>query len=299
MRTSSSVILALALLAGGVTSFNAPVRTVRLATSPSWLARPQTLPRLHAEGDDAEAPAEPDFEAAAASTATGEKTPIDAIEVNSEVEGTVKGVSDFGAFVDFGAVTDGLVHKSQLSDDFVDNPADVVQIGQKVTVRVIRVDAEKNQVSLSMKSKAAGKSGNRRDRSSPDLKKYEAMEEQVVLSGTVKTIAAYGAFVELEGGVTGLVHISQLTEGRVDNVESAVSVGDAVKVRVLSVSDGKLSLTMKEYKESAPKADFKPRDRGNRNARIDDIWSDSTEPEWQKYLEEATEGFDNVLELKL
>ena len=50
------------------------------------------------------------------------------------------------------------------------------------------------------------------------------MEEQVVLSGTVKTIAAYGAFVELEGGVTGLVHISQLTEGRVDNVESAVSV---------------------------------------------------------------------------
>jgi predicted RNA-binding protein with RPS1 domain len=76
-------------------------------------------------------------------------------------------------------------------------------------------------------------------------------------------------------------------------------VGDAVKVRVLSVSDGKLSLTMKEYKESAPKADFKPRDRGNRNARIDDIWSDSTEPEWQKYLEEATEGFDNVLELKL
>jgi hypothetical protein len=85
MRTSSSVILALALLAGGVTSFNAPVRTVRLATSPSWLARPQTLPRLHAEGDDAEAPAEPDFEAAAASTATGEKTPIDAIEVSRAV----------------------------------------------------------------------------------------------------------------------------------------------------------------------------------------------------------------------
>ena len=52
--------------------------------------------------------------------------------MNSEVEGTVKGVSDFGAFVDFGAVTDDLVHKSQLSDDFVDNPADVVQIGQKV-----------------------------------------------------------------------------------------------------------------------------------------------------------------------
>ena len=61
-------------------------------------------------------------------------------------------------------------------------------------------------------------------------------------------------------------------------------VGDAVKVRVLSVSDGKLSLTMKEYKESAPKADFKPRDRGNRNARIDDIWSDSTEPEWQSQV---------------
>ena len=53
-------------------------------------------------------------------------------KVDSEVEGVVKGVSDFGAFVDFGAVTDGLVHKSQLSDDFVNNPADIVEIGQKV-----------------------------------------------------------------------------------------------------------------------------------------------------------------------
>lgn len=52
--------------------------------------------------------------------------------MNSQVEGTIKGVSDFGAFVDFGAVTDGLVHKSQLSDDFVDKPADVVEVGQKV-----------------------------------------------------------------------------------------------------------------------------------------------------------------------
>lgn len=285
----------MAFMVGGVTSFGVHCQ-VRFAKT-GWM-RPQSVPALQAEVEAAEEASEPDFEAAAAASAT-EKTPIDAIEVNSQVEGTIKGVSDFGAFVDFGAVTDGLVHKSQLSDDFVDKPADVVEVGQKVTVRVIRVDIEKNQVSLSMKSKAAGKSGSRRDRSSPDLKKYEMTEEQAILSGTVKTIAAYGAFVEMEDGVTGLVHISQLTEGRVDDVESAVSVGDAVKVRVLSVSDGKLSLTMKEYKESAPKADFKPRDRGNRNARIDDIWADSTEPEWQKYLEEASEGFDNILELKI
>jgi len=289
------VAVALAFMVGGVTSFGVHYH-VRFATKGSM--RLQSMPYLRAEGEAVEEGLEPDIEAAAAASAT-EKTPIDAIEVNSQVEGTIKGVSDFGAFVDFGAVTDGLVHKSQLSDDFVDKPADVVAVGQKVMVRVIRVDIEKNQVSLSMKSKAAGKSGGRRDRSTPDLKKYDMVEDQTILSGTVKTIAAYGAFVEMEDGVTGLVHISQLTEGRVDDVESAVSVGDAVKVRVLSVSDGKLSLTMKEYKESTPKADFKPRDRGNRNARIDDIWSDSTEPEWQKYLEEATEGFDNVLELKL
>ena len=60
-------------------------------------------------------------------------------KVDSEVEGVVKGVSDFGAFVDFGAVTDGLVHKSQLSDDFVDNPADIVEIGQKVCECVVHI----------------------------------------------------------------------------------------------------------------------------------------------------------------
>ena len=61
--------------------------------------------------------------------------------------------------------------------------------------------------------------------------RYEMIEEQAVLSGTVKTIAAYGAFVEMEDGVTGLVHISQLSESRVENVESAVSVGSCVRNR--------------------------------------------------------------------
>merc|ERR1712146_879655 len=89
-----------------------------------------------------------------------------------------------------------------------------------------------------------GSRGGGGGRNKDDLTKYTDMDDTVFLTGTVKTVASYGAFVSLEDGVTGLVHISQLAEGRVDSVESVVSVGDAVKVRVINVADGKLSLAM-------------------------------------------------------
>lgn len=109
-----------------------------------------------------------------------EKLSIESLVVDSEMTGTVKRISDFGAFIDFGCKSDGenahsacnffvlnetevhdsviflfsgLVHKSQLSDSFVSNPAEVVKVGQQVSVRILRVDLEKGQVSLTMKSK--------------------------------------------------------------------------------------------------------------------------------------------------
>lgn len=265
-------------------------------------------------GDDLPSPGD-DLSAAA------EKLTLEQLEIDSMVEGTVKGVSDFGAFVDFGATSDGLVHKSQLSDDFVENPADFVKVGDKVTVRVMRVDLDKNQISLSMKSKGSGDRPARREggggRGGADMSKYEAMAKDAFMPGKVKTIATYGAFIELEDGMSGLVHISQMAEGRTESVEDVVSQGQEVQVRVLNVRDGKLSLAMSPYVEGSEKdeqggqkrrggggrdeeGDNFPGMRRQREERVDDIWSDNTEPKWAEIMAETNkEVMDNVLELKL
>lgn len=98
---------------------------------------------------------------------------LEDIAVDSQFAGVVKAVSNFGAFIDFGAVSDGLVHKSQLADAFVEDPNDIVQVGDNVNVRVIKVDPDNGRVSLSMKSKRErNPRGERRERSNmQDLSK--------------------------------------------------------------------------------------------------------------------------------
>eukprot|EP00613_Pedinella_sp_CCMP2098_P010977 CAMPEP_0171646820 /NCGR_PEP_ID=MMETSP0990-20121206/35035_1 /TAXON_ID=483369 /ORGANISM="non described non described, Strain CCMP2098" /LENGTH=298 /DNA_ID=CAMNT_0012223819 /DNA_START=63 /DNA_END=959 /DNA_ORIENTATION=+ len=253
-------------------------------------------------------------EAAPAAEAPVEKLTIETIEVGATYEGTVKNVAEFGAFVNFGLDNqDGLVHKSQLADDFVANPADIVSAGQVVSVRVLTVDIEKKQISLSMKSESSADSAprERKPRSNgPDLTKYAAMSPEEVMEGVVRTVAAYGAFVDFPDGVTGLVHISQLADGRTESSNDVVSEGDTVKVRVLAAEAGKLSLTMRTFDANAP--DEKPRERrprengpagrGAKKEFIDDIWSDNTEPKWIEFQTEVTGAketqYDNVLELK-
>ena len=104
--------------------------------------------------------------------------------MGAEYAGTVKAVSDFGAFVNFGVEKqDGLVHKSQLSDDFVVDPSDIVSVGQKVSVRVLSVDIEQRKISLSMKSEnapAKQERSPRRSSNGPDLSKYVAASSRLV-----------------------------------------------------------------------------------------------------------------------
>lgn len=276
--------------------------------SSAW-SRPVSLVVVKSEEPAA---AEAKDESAPAATLTFEM-----LEVGEEYEGKVKGVSDFGAFVDLGVGSDGLVHKSQLSDEFVASPAEFVTVGQVVKARVLKIDVEKKQISLSMKSKdAEGSSGERKPRRSggADMSKYEAMTPEEVLDGTVRTVTAYGAFVDFEDGATGLVHVSQMAEGRVESPADVVTVGDAVKVRIINAEDGKLSLTMKAYNPDQP--DEKPRgqrrersddgdgmSRRERPPQIDDIWNDNTEPKWADFQTELNGAkavrYDNVLELKL
>ena len=139
-------------------------------------------------------------------------------------EGTVRRVQDFGAFVDLGGV-DGLVHVSQLAWSRVKHPSEVVSVGQRVTVRVQKIDPEAGKISLSMKELA----------DNPWNTVAERFAVKSNQSGKVAKLMDFGAFVELEPGVEGLIHISELDHKRVFRVQDVLSEGDAVDVQVLSV----------------------------------------------------------------
>jgi len=151
-------------------------------------------------------------------------------------EGVVRKIMDFGAFVDLGGV-DGLVHVSRLSWGRVENPSDVLQVGQTIKVKVEKVDKESGRISLSYRDTFE----------SPWTgadKKYPVNSQ---FRGKVTRIMDFGAFVELEPGVEGLVHISELSHKRVWRTSDVVSEGQEVDVIVLSVDTEaqRISLSMK------------------------------------------------------
>jgi small subunit ribosomal protein S1 len=152
-------------------------------------------------------------------------------------EGVVRKILDFGAFVDLGSGVDGLLHVSQLGWGRVKHPSEVVQEGQKIRVRVDKVDPVSKKISLSYKD-LLDNPWNDADR------KYMP---NTVVRGKVVKIMEFGAFVELEPGVEGLVHISELSHKRVAKVSDVVKEGDEIEAMVLSV-DAKaqrISLSMK------------------------------------------------------
>ena len=146
------------------------------------------------------------------------------LEVGAVVKGIVRRLADFGAFVDIGGI-DGLVHVTDLSWGRVRHPSDVVSVGQEIEVKILKVDPEKERVGLSLKETTP------RPWSVAETK-YPVGS---VVEGRVVRIATFGAFVELEPGLDGLVHISQCSLNRIAKVEDAVNVGDVVRVKVLSV----------------------------------------------------------------
>jgi len=151
-------------------------------------------------------------------------------------EGVVRSLKDFGAFVDLGGV-DGLVHISQLSWDRVKHPSEVVEVGQKVKVRIEKFDKETGKVSLSYREVGANP--------------WQNVESKYPIGarvkGTVSRLMDFGAFVKLEPGVEGLIHISELGHGRVFRARDVVSEGQEVEVKVLSVDAEKqrISLSLK------------------------------------------------------
>ena len=176
---------------------------------------------------------------------------LETLEVGEQLDGIVRSVRDFGAFVDIGSGVEGLVHVSQLSWERVANPADVMQPGQKVRVVVKKVDRQTGKIALSARDLIE----------SPWTKAAEKYHTGATVKGTVSRIADFGAFVRLEPGVEGLVHVSELASRRVRSVADVVKEGQAVECRVLSVDpdEQRMSLSIKalEAKPAEPAGEYK------------------------------------------
>ncbi|HMQ35545.1 MAG TPA: S1 RNA-binding domain-containing protein, partial [Chloroflexaceae bacterium] len=197
-----------------------------------------------AEGEDqAEAPAQ--AEAAGASfTPVAEEgsrpRKLKDLQPGMELEGRVTSIALYGVFVDIGVGRDGLVHISEMSDTRIDTPSDIVQIGDTVKVRIKSVDPDARRISLTMRSGSGEKERGESRRGRPkraevDKDRLASMRVGDVVEGVITGYASFGAFADIGVGKDGLIHVSELAEGRVEKAEDAVKVGDRFQFKVLEV----------------------------------------------------------------
>jgi ribosomal protein S1 len=167
---------------------------------------------------------------------------VKTIHVGQEVEGTVKRVTDFGAFVDIGVGRDGLVHVSEMSPGRVAKPSDILKQGDVVTVWIKELDREKNRISLSMIA--------------PGTLTMRDLDEGMVVTGKVTRLERYGAFVDVGVGRDGMLHVKEMGRGYVEKPEDVVKVGDEIQVQVVGVDRrrGRIDLSMKELLPEQPQA---------------------------------------------
>ncbi len=188
------------------------------------------------------------------------------------LEGTVQRITDFGAFVDIGGV-DGLVHISELAWEHVEKVSDVVKEGDQVKVKVLGVDPEKERISLSIRQTLAG----------PWEQAAEKIKPGDVVTGTVKRLVSFGAFVEVLPGVEGLVHISQIANRHIGTPSEVLEEGQEVQAKVLDVNvdEKRISLSIRELDEQKEQQEarevqknYEQENNGGMGVTIGDIFGD-------------------------
>ncbi len=161
----------------------------------------------------------------------------DKLQVGDIVEGTVMRFTDYGAFVDLGGI-DGLLHISEISWGKLKHPQEVLSIGDKVKVKILSMNDEKGKISLGLKQTTP-------EPWSVINEKYQIGQ---VVTGKVVQIKEYGAFVELEPGLDGLVHISEVAHKRVNDIADELTVGQTVDAKILDIDTERkrISLSIKQ-----------------------------------------------------
>ncbi|MCL4106856.1 UNVERIFIED_CONTAM: hypothetical protein GTU68_046250 [Idotea baltica] len=170
------------------------------------------------------------------------------LEVGQDFPGTVKTLKNYGAFVSLGPI-DGFLHIGEMSWSRINHPNEVLNEGQEIQVRILKIDEEKNRISLGMKQLVQN----------PWQGLNEKYPSERVVEGKVTRVADFGAFVELEPGVEGMVHISELAWRRVGSVSEVLTVGESKEFKVLEVDQKRrrvsLSLKALEQKPESAKRD--------------------------------------------
>ncbi|ALU22069.1 30S ribosomal protein S1 [Corynebacterium pseudotuberculosis] len=196
-------------------------------------------------------------------------------------KGVVSSIVNFGAFVDLGGV-DGLVHVSELSWKHIDHPSEVVAVGDEVTVEVLDVDLDRERVSLSLKA------------TQEDPWRVFARTHAVgqIVPGKVTKLVPFGAFVRVEEGIEGLVHISELAQRHVEVPDQVVNVGDEAMVKVIDIDleRRRISLSLKQADEDYTE-EFDPSKYGMADSYDEQgnyIFPEGFDPETNEWME----GFD-------
>ncbi|WP_040834613.1 30S ribosomal protein S1 [Nocardia brevicatena] len=200
-------------------------------------------------------------------------------------KGVVSSIVNFGAFVDLGGV-DGLVHVSELSWKHIDHPSEVVEVGNEVTVEVLDVDLDRERVSLSLKA------------TQEDPWRQFARTHAIgqIVPGKVTKLVPFGAFVRVEEGIEGLVHISELAERHVEVPDQVVAVGDDAMVKVIDIDleRRRISLSLKQANEDYS-PEFDPSKYGMADSYDEQgnyIFPEGFDPETNEWLE----GFEKQRE---
>jgi len=206
---------------------------------------------------------------------------LQAIKVGSVISGTVKRLTNFGAFVDIGGI-DGLVHVSEISWERVNHPGEVLKVGEQLEVEVLEVIPEKERISLSI----------RKTLPDPWLKLVEGLESGQIVTGKVTRLTNFGAFIEIKSGLEGLAHISQLADFHVKHPSEVLQEKDEIEVKILEIKpkNKRISLSVTEAGGAAYNVNTAVANGSdNGNVTLGDLFGDLFDNSVQASDEEKTE----------
>lgn len=216
---------------------------------------------------------------------------MDNLQEGEVREGSISSVVAFGAFVDLGGM-DGLVHVSELSWQHVNHPSEVVNVGEKVTVKVLEIDRDRTRISLSIKQTTED----------PWQAFIASTEVGVIMEGTVIKTVPFGAFVSVGHGVEGLVHVSEIAMHRVESPEMELSIGQKVTVKLTELDEARrrasfsIKQTLPNYSPSQPSDGPRPPRRHAAPPKVREFESEDTGEKEETKSVEVDASLEEILQ---